>query len=341
MGKAAVLILLVFGLFSVHTDSYAAETEFYKDKLIRVVVGTVPGGGLDTYSRAVARHMGKHIAGSPKIMVENMPGAGTITAANHIYNRAKPDGLTIGLFIGGLVLQQVMGQKGMEFDGRKFEWLGTPLVLTPTCVLTKASEITSLDQWFSAKEPVKLGGITPGATTDDMPRILKEAINLPARVIDGYKGTSEIRIAAEIGEIAGGCWNWETLKVHWGQALQTGQVKVILQALPKRHPELKDIPNAIDYAKTKEARQLIEVGIHDLNAIQFAYSLPPGTPTDKVQLLRRAFMQTMKNPEFLAESEKARLDIDPLSGEQVAKIMAGFYQLDPGLVAKLRRIIFP
>jgi tripartite-type tricarboxylate transporter receptor subunit TctC len=274
-------------------------------------------------------------------MVENMPGAGTIAAANHLYHRVKPDGLTIGMFIGGLVLQQAMGLKGLEFNGQKFEWVGSPLIITPTCVLTKSSGVTNLDSWFAAKEAVKLGGTTPGATTDDMPRILKEAIKLPLRVIDGYKGTAEIRIAAESGEIDGGCWSWETVKVNWSNALQSKHVTVMLQAVPQRHPDLKDVPNAIDYAKTEEARELIQVGIHDLSAIAFSYSLAPGTPKDRVQILRRAFMATMKDAEFLAETEKATLDINPLSGDEVAKIMGGFYQVRPALMSKLKTLLFP
>src|SRR5262245_46317471 len=134
IGILAIPVFL-FVLFAASGRPSAAEAEFYKDKSIRFIVGTVPGGGLDSYSRAIARHIGKHIEGNPKAAVENMPGAGTITAANHMYHRVKPDGLTIGMFIGGLVLQQAMGLKGLEFDGQKFEWVGTPLITSPTCVL--------------------------------------------------------------------------------------------------------------------------------------------------------------------------------------------------------------
>src|SRR5574341_1648518 len=191
--------------------------------------------------------MGKHIPGNPTIIVENMPGAGSILSANHLYRIAKPDGLTIGNFHGFQVLNQVLGASGIEFDARKFEWLGVPVQDTGACALTKASGITSLEKWFAAKEPVKLGGEAPGTNDSDAPRILKFALGLPIQLIEGYKGTSQIRLAAEAGEVAGGCWTWESIKVTWRRGLESKNVNVVLQLNPKRHPDLSDVPNAIEY----------------------------------------------------------------------------------------------
>src|SRR5918993_1482399 len=230
-------ITLAFMSLFIAFESNASGQDFYSNKTLRIVVGFSPGGGMDIYARAIGRHLGKNIPGKPTVIVENMPGAGSLIAANYLYNQAKPDGLTIGSWIGGLVLQQVIGgQKGIEFDSRKFEWIGVPAGDSSSCAVTKSSGISSTDQWFAAKTPVKIGAMAPGSVTSDIPKILKTALNLPIQVVEGYKGTAEIRVAADSGEVDGGCWGWETMKIMWRQGLEAGDAKVLIQALPKKHP---------------------------------------------------------------------------------------------------------
>lgn len=323
------------------TSSATPQDTFYKGKTIRMIVAFSPGGGFDTYSRAIARHMGKHIPGNPTIVVENMTGAGGIIQANYMYLQAKPDGLIIGNNIGGLILQQVMGAKGIEFDGRKFDYLGAPAVDNPVCALTKASGITSIERWLSAKEPVKLGGVGPGGTASDVARVIQAALQLPIKVVEPYKGTADIKLAAEGGELAGGCWAWESIKSMWRKGLELGEVSIMVLAMPKKHPELSNVPLAIDYAKTDEARRLLKYGIHDIATITRPYFLPPGTPKDRVQLLRRAFSDTLKDPEFLAEAKKTNLDIEPVPGEEMEKVVAGLFKLEPGMIAKLKEVLVP
>jgi tripartite-type tricarboxylate transporter receptor subunit TctC len=311
----------------------------YKGKTLRMIVGYAAGGGFDLYSRAIGRHIGRHISGNPTVIVDNMPGAGGVILANYLYSQAKPDGLTIGNFIGSMVHQQLFGTKGIEFDMRKFLWVGVPVQDVTACALTKASGITSLEKWFAAKEPVKLGGEAPGTNDSDAPRVLKVALGLPIQLIEGYKGTSQIRLAAEAGEVAGGCWTWESIKVTWRKALEAGLVSVVLQVNRERYAELAQVPNAVEYAKTDEGRQLLQLGVHDPNSILRAYALPPATPKDKVEILRKAFMETMKDSEFLAEMNKTNLAINPLSGEQVEKIIAGFFKLQAPQVARLKEVL--
>ena len=317
----------------------AATDDFYKGKTIRIIVGFAAGGGFDTYSRVIGRHMGKFIPGNPSIIVENMTGAGSLVAANYVYRVAKPDGLTIGHFIGGLIMQQVMGGTGIEFDARKFEMIGVPVKENVVCALRKESGITSVESWLAAKTPVKLGGTAPGSTTDDVAKILREAIGLPIQLVSGYKGTADIRLAADSGEIAGGCWAWESVKVTWRPALERKDVVVVLQAIPKSHPELTSVPLAINFAKTDEAKKLIDAGIHDTQIFTRPYVLPPGTPKERVQVLRKAFLDTFKDKEFLDEVTKSKLDVDPIPGEQVEQIVAGLFKLDPALLAKLKQIL--
>jgi tripartite-type tricarboxylate transporter receptor subunit TctC len=331
--------LLVLLLTSISTRVLAED--FYQGKTIRFVVGFSAGGGFDTYTRVIARHMGKHIPGRPNTITENMPGAGSLISGNYIYSRAAPDGLTVGHWIGGLILQQLLGTKGINFDARKFEWIGVPLSDNLACAMTKASGITSVERWFAAKQPVKIGAEAPGAGTANIPRILKAALNLPIQLVEGYKGTSDIRLAAEAGEVAGGCWSWESIKPTWRKGIEAGEVVITIQTNPHRHPDLLNVPNAIEIAKTEEGRELIRKGLHDLSAVTRPYMLPPGTPKDRVKLLQSAFLATMKDPAFLADAKKSNLDINAKSGEEVTQIVTGIFEMDAAIRAKLRETLLP
>lgn len=334
-----LLVLLSVCLFV--SGPVFAQEPFYKGKTIRIVVGFSAGGGFDTYSRVIARHIGKQIPGNPTVIVENMTGAGSLIAANHVFKVAKPDGLTIGHFIGGLFLGQVLEQKGIEFDARKFEYIGAPVKDHVVCAFTKASGITGVDKWMSSKTPVKMGGIAPGnSTPDNATRILRVALNLPTQIVTGYKGTADIRLAAEAGEVAGGCWGWDSVSATWRKALEAGDAVVIIQAAAKTHLDLPSVPIALKLAKSDEARKLIEVGIHGDSEIVRTYTLPPGTPKERVQVLRKAFSDTLRDAEFLAEAKKATLGVDPVSGEEVEKRIAALFKLDPSLVAKLKDVLY-
>lgn len=331
----------VLAIIALATQANAAADDFYRGKSVRIVVGFSAGGGFDTYARALARHMSKHIAGNPSVVVENMTGAGSMIAANHVYKVAKPDGLTIGHFIGGLFLGQVLGQAGIEFDARKFEYIGAPISDHVVCAMTKASGITNVEKWMASKTPVKMGGIAPGTSTpDNATRILKAALGLPTQLVTGYKGTADVRLAAEGGEVAGGCWGWDSVSVTWRKALDTGDAVVVLQANRKTHPDLPNVPQAIKLAKTEEARRLIEVGIHADSDIVRTYTLPPGTPKDRVQVLRKAFDATLADPEFLADAKKSRLNVEPIAVAELEKDIAGLFKLDPALVAKLKDVLY-
>lgn len=340
MLRLAITILLTS--WFVMGNAYAASDEgFYRGKTIRMVVAFAPGGGFDTYTRAIGRHLGKHVPGNPSIFVDNMTGAGGFIHANYMYQQAKPDGLTIGNNIGGLIMQQIMGAKGASFDGRKFEYLGAPAVDNPVCALTKASGVTSIDKWFAAKEPVKLGGVGAGGTASDVARTVQVALKLPVRLVEPYKGTAEIKLAAESGELAGGCWAWESIKSMWANGLETGDINVVLMVMPKKHPELPQLPLAVDYAKSEEARKLLKYAVHDTAVITRLYFLPPGTPKDRVLVLRKALAETFKDPEFLADARKSRLDIEPVSGEDMARVVNDLYKIEPAMMAKLKEVLLP
>jgi tripartite-type tricarboxylate transporter receptor subunit TctC len=316
-----------------------AAAPYYEGKTIRVIVGFSAGGGFDTYSRLIARHMARHIPGNPAIVVENMPGAASLVSANHVYNVAKPDGLTILNFHGNQVINQVIGKPGIEFDARKFEYIGIPTQDNVACAFYKPSGITTFDNLRNAKTPVKFGGVAPGDTTYNTAKLLIAALKLPIQLVAGYKGTAEVRLAAEAGEVAGGCWQWESIKSIWRQGLDSGNVAVVLQVNAKPHPELAKVPNAVDFAPNENAKLLLKYGGHDPSAITRPYAVGPGTPKDRVQLLRKAFVETLKDPEFLADAKKSRLDTDPLTGEEIEKIVNQLFKMDASLVNQLKEIL--
>lgn len=325
-------------LFSLVLPAHAAAP-FYEGKTIRLIVGFSAGGGFDTYSRLIARHLGRHIPGSPSVVVENMPGAASLVAANHVYKVAKPDGLTILNFHGNQVINQVIGKPGIQFDARKFEYIGIPTQDNVACAFHKASGITTFENLRSAKTPVKVGGVAPGDTTYNTAKLLIAALKLPIQLVAGYKGTAEIKLAAEAGEVAGGCWQWESIKSIWRQGLDAGNVAIVLQVNPKPHRELANVPNAVDFASDENSKLLLKYGGHDPAAITRPYAVAPGTPKDRVEILRKAFVEALKDPEFMADAKKSRLDTDPLTGQEIEKIVAQLFKMDPGLVKQLKEIL--
>jgi len=341
MNKKRMLVAFaVSALVSWSANATLAQEPFYKGKTIRVVVATSAGGGFDAYTRMMTRHMGKFVPGNPAFVVENMPGAGHLIGANHMYKVAKPDGLTLGHFQGGLFLYQVFGRPGIEFDAKQFEFIGSPIKESRACAFTKASGIISVEKWLASKTPVKLGGIG-GAAPDDIARMLAATTALPVQLVAGYKGTSEIRMAAESGELGGGCWTWDSIRATWTKAIQSGDAVVVLHLLSKPHPELANIPLAQSLAKSDEARQLMQAGVQDPADYYRPYVLPPRTPKDRVEILRKALQDTMKDPEFLADAAKSRLDIDPVTGTELENLVRGLFKLRPSMISKLKTILLP
>ena len=339
LSRLLTVLTTLIALASVGPGRTADAQSFYEGKTIRIIVGLAPGGGYDTYARVVARHLGRHIPGNPAVVVENMPGAGSLISANHLFKVAKADGLTVGKFSGSLILGQVLGQPGIEFDGRKFEFIGAAVTEDVVCALTKASGVTSAEKWMASGTPVKLGGLSPGAPPSNTALILKATLGLPIHLVSGYKGTSEIRLAADSGEVSGACWSWESMRATWRNALEAGAVIPVLQVTARPFPDLPNVPLAINLAKTDEARRLIQVGAQDAAAYARPFVLPPGTPKERVQVLRKAFQDTLKDAAFLAEVEKAKLTILPVTGEELEKMIGDLFRLDPALVAKLKAIL--
>jgi len=316
-----------------------AVANFYRGKTVRFVVGFAPGGGFDTYTRAIARHIGQHIPGNPAVIVDNMPGGGSLIAANYVYGASRPDGLTVGNWIGGLILQQLLGGEGIEFDARKYRFIGVPTPDNVVCAVRKESGFKSLSDAINAPQPLILGGTAPGSTTDDVVRVLGASLGMNVKLVSGYSGTATIRQAADSGEVHGGCWAWESIKVTWKAALESGDALVIGQATAQKLPDLPNAELALDLAKTDEAKQLLRSGVIVPGRVTRPYAVHPDTPNDRVEALRRAFMAVFQDPTFLEEAQKAQMDVDPLRGDEVEKFVRELFDTPEAVKSKLKTVL--
>ena len=331
---------LIFAISLIVSSQSAVNAQDYKDKTLTIIVGYSPGGSFDLYARVLARYIGRYLPGNPTRIVENMTGAGGMIAANHLYNRVKPDGLTIGAWASPLVLQHIMGNEAAQFDGRRFGYLGIPSEYDTVCTFNQKSGITKMDDWVNAKRPQKISTIGPGTSTSDIPKLLKAALNLPMDVIDGYKGGADARLAVESGEVDGYCGSWGTVETVWRSAYESKKIIPVLQATLKPNPKYNQIPVAMNFAKTEESRELLKIA-DDVHGAQFPFSVPPGMAKDRLDLLQRAFLRSFKDPDLVAEAKKAQLDIGPVDGPTVTKTLTGLYDLKPATVARLKDILLP
>ena len=341
MAKAlGVFLLPIFISASLVTSALAASVEeFYKGRTIQFIVGGSAGGGYDTYTRLIARYFAQYVPGKPSTVVQNMPGAGMLIAANHVFNSASRDGTVLGHWSGPLILQHLIANPAVQFDGRKFSWVGMPTSDSLVCITTDRSGIRTAEDWRKAKTRVKLGAIGPGTSGTDDTKLLAAATDFPLQLVEGYKGTADIRIAAEQGELDGTCaFGWQSAKVTWANALRARQVHVVLQTMLESHPELKGVPLAVDNAKTEEGKKLLRIA-GDLYGKQRLYSLQPQVPEQRVRTLQQAFIDTLKDPQLLAEAEKAKLEIDPVDGPGIEKMVNGLYEIEPAVVNRVKQLL--
>ena len=314
------------------------EPPFYAGKTLRVIVGFAAGGGYDTYSRLIARYIPKYIPGSPTVIVENLTGAGSLIAANHLYKVAKPDGLTIGTFDPGLTMAQLLGGEGIEFDARKFAYVGTPTVGTHACIVRADRGFKTIQDVIASSKPLVLGGTAPGGDTDDWPKVMQAATGANIKLVSGYSGTATIRQAIEAGEVDGGCWGWESIKPTAASLLESGTVFPLVQQAPRKHPDLQQVPMMIDFAKTEEGRKLITARMIPNSMPRFLVA-PPATPPERLATLREALAKTLKDAELLADAEKAKLEVTPLGGEEILKLIEEMFKTPPDVVKKLAEVL--
>lgn len=320
-----------------------AVADFYRGRTIRIVVGFSPGGGFDTYSRAIARHLGKYIPGHPTLIVENMTGAGSIIAANHVFNAAPKDGTVIGNISGPIILEQLFGNPGAQFDMARFRFLAVPVSETYLMIVTKKSGVSKLQEMLGSKgKQVTFGGI-PGSTVEHAPALMRDVIGANIKLVLGYKGTSAVRLAIDSGEVDGFFNTWTSAKITSMDKFKTGEWLVLAQMSDKRLPDLPspNVPTIPDIAKNAEHRQILLFGTSVPNQFGKSYAVAPGVPPDRAAALEAAFARTFEDAEFLADAKKGRLEISPLYGDEIQKLVVEFLGMRSEVRSKLQKAMKP
>jgi tripartite-type tricarboxylate transporter receptor subunit TctC len=333
--RAIAIVATAIALPTVtHAQSVA---DFYKGKTVELLIGYSGGGGYDVYARLLARHMGRHIPGNPTIVPRNMPGAGSLVLANWLYNVAPKDGTAFGIIGRGTGFDPMLGIEAAKFDPTKYLWIGSMNNEVSVCVSWHTSGVTKYEQLLE-KELV-VGGTGPSADTDQFPRITNAVLGTKFRIISGYPGGNDISLAMERGEVGGRCgWSWSSVistRMNW---FKEKKVHVLMQLALEKHDDLPDVPLVVDLAKGDEQRATLRV-IFARQALGRPFLGPPGVPQDRAAALQKAFMDTMKDKTFLAEAEKGKLEITPLSGPAVQKIIQDSAATNPAVLKKAAAMI--
>ena len=329
-----VLAGATVGLLWAAPASADSVADFYKGKQITLYIGYSPGGGYDTYARMVSRHMGKHIPGNPTIVAKNRPGAGSLLLANELYNTLPKDGSVIGLIGRGIPMEPLFGTKEAKFDPSKFNWLGSANNEVSIGVAWHTVGIKTLDDFLT--KPMIVGGTGPGADTDTFPKVLNNVLGTKLKLVTGYPGGNDILFAMERGEVEGRCgYSWSSAKSRKADWLKEKKMIVLIQMSTAKHPDLPDVPFIMDLAKTERDRQILRL-IFARQAWGRPFLLPPGVPADRVKALQTAFMATMNDPDFQADAKKQRLELAPIDGATIGKLMADLYASPPDIVQAAR-----
>jgi tripartite-type tricarboxylate transporter receptor subunit TctC len=306
--------------------------DFYKGKNIDLYIGYSVGGAYDLYARLLSRHMGKHIPGNPTIVPKNMEGAGSLRLANWLFNVAPKDGSAFGIFGRGTGFDPLLGNKAAVFDATKFNWIGSANNEVSICVAWSTSGVTKFED-LQNRELI-VGGTSTSADTDQFPRIVNGVLGTKMKVVTGYPGGNEVGLAMERGEVQGRCgWSWSSVKTTHKKWLEEKKFIVLVQLGLDKHPDLPDVPLIVDLAKNDEQRQILRL-IFSRQVMGRPFIAPPGVPQDRVDALRKAFMATMQDPEYLADAEKTQMEINPVSGEKVQALIKEEYSTPPEIAKK-------
>ncbi len=319
--------------------SAQAASEFYRDKTVTIVVGHEPGTGFDIYSRALIQFYGKHIAGQPKVIVQNMPGASGVSAANWVYNIAPKDGTVLGTFSQNITVERLFGNTSAKYDAAAFNWIGNMEESAAACAFSPAAGIKDFDDVF--KREIVIGAVGATGPIGQSGRALNNLFGTKLKIIYGYKGTASVKLAVQNDEVKGICGlPISTFKAFWKDLLDNGGIKMMLQMSSKPLTEFAGLKHIDSYVKTDEQRQIVDL-IFGTQVLGRIYTAPPGVSTDRVNALREGFMRTMKDPEFITYAEKAQIYLSPASGEEVQALVKRFQEASPAIVEKAMAAIKP
>ena len=308
--------------------------DFYKGRTITVLIGYSPGGSYDAAGRVLARHMGRYIPGNPSLVPQNMPGAGTLNLVNYLYNVSPKDGTAFGIFARGMAMEPLIGGTNAKFDATKLTWIGSAANEISLCATYATSPVKN---WNDALiKDFTVAGNGSGSDPDVFANVLRNAFGVKDRLISGYPGSAEISLAMERGEIDGRCgWSWSSIKAEKAQWLAEHKLNLIVQLALEKAADLPNVPLITELATNDRQRQILKL-IFSRQTMGRPFAGPPGIPADRAQALRHAFDLTMKDPEFLAEAATRGLEINPVSGPDVEKLITELYQTPKDVVAEAR-----
>ena len=307
--------------------------QFYKGKTVNVYIGYGPGGGYDFFGRLVARHIGRHIPGQPSVVPQNMPGAGSLRAANYVYNVAPKDGTALGIVTQTVALEEALGTPGVQYKADGFNWIGRATSNVDMLLTWHTSKTKTIEDAKQFETPV--AGTGAGSPAEFMPKVLNSVVGTKFKVISGYPGSTEGMLAMEKGEVDGATTSWNTIKTSKQDWLKNKSINLILQFTPDRHKELPDLVDMVELGKTAEQKQILALYASGAVVGRSIFA-SPGIPAERVKALRDAFTAMTKDPVFLAEIEQTKAEFDPMSGEDLQKVIADAAKIPPATRDKAR-----
>jgi tripartite-type tricarboxylate transporter receptor subunit TctC len=337
MVRSAVFVLSAIALLLPQPTRAQPVADFYRGKTVTLTVGYSAGGGYDTYARILAHHMGRHIPGQPTIVVQNAPGAGSMRAANTIYNVAPKDGTAFGMFGRGIALEPLIGTSPAQFEATKFLWLGSGTEEAAVVVIRAEKSIKTWADMLT--KPFTVGGEGTGSDPDVYALMLKNVFGVKLRLISGYPGTTEMALAVERGEVDGrASWSWSSLKSLKPDWIAQKKINIPVQLNLHKSPDLPDVPLIGDFAKSERERQILKL-VLSRQTMGRPFMAPPGLPTDRAAALRTAFDQTMKDPAFIAEARARGQEVNPVSGSEIESLLTELYATPKDVVEETKRAI--
>jgi tripartite-type tricarboxylate transporter receptor subunit TctC len=327
-------------LLASHPASAQSVEDFYKSRAVTIMVGFNVGNIYDTVMRTVARHIGKHIPGNPTVIPVNRPGAGSLAAANQVYNASPRDGTVIGVFNRSIPTEPLLGSSAAaKFDATKFTWIGNVGNEVSVCVARKQTEVRTWADFIS--KPLQVAVTSTSADTGVYPLLLNNMFGAKLKLVTGYQGGADMTLALERGEVDGRCgWSLGGIKTARPAWLKDGPINFPVQLGLRRSPDLAGVPLIMDQAKNDQQRRTLKL-IMSRQELAYPFAAPPDLPDDRTKALRTAFDRTMKDPEFLLEAEKQAIEVAAMTGAEVDRLMKEIYETPPDLVAEARRVISP
>jgi len=315
-----------------------AAADFYRGRNVTIVVGYSAGGGYDVYARAVARYMNRHIPGNPNIVVTNMPGAGSLASVNFLYNVAPKDGSFMATFGRGIPMEPLIGAGKFQFEATKLNWIGSASTELSVCAVTQKSKARTFEDTLTTE--IAMGGEAAGSDPDTYANLVRALTGARLKLVTGYPGGNDMALAAERGELDGRCgWSWGSVKATrptWVSGPDA--LRVLLQLAVERSPEMPNVPTIYELTKSERDKQVVRL-IVSRQTMARPFAAPPDVPADRVAALRAAFDATMKDKDFLAEADKLKLEVEPVSGAEVQKLIDDLYKSSPEVLARAKEVM--